>query len=77
MSEFVIGYVFNDETKMYDVYINNEKGRHHVRKSTENEILKIFQKLAKEDNKCVIIVTHSKNVCDKADVVYDLIKNKN
>lgn len=44
---------------------------------TENEILKIFQKLAKEDNKCVIIVTHSKNVCDKADVVYDLIKNKN
>lgn len=44
---------------------------------TENEILKIFQRLAKEDNKCVIIVTHSKNVCDKADVVYDLIKNKN
>lgn len=44
---------------------------------TENEILKIFQRLTKEDNKCVIIVTHSKNVCDKADVVYDLIKNKN
>lgn len=41
-------------------------------KETENEILKIFKKLAKEENKCVIIVTHSQNVCDNADVVYEL-----
>lgn len=43
--------------------------------ATENDILAIFSKLAHEENKCVIIVTHSKNVCDKCDVVYEL-KNK-
>ena len=43
-------------------------------KDTEDEILKIFKKLAHENNKCVIIVTHSKNVSDNVDVVYDLKK---
>ena len=45
-------------------------------KDTEDEILKIFKKLAKEENKCVIIVTHSQNVCDIADVVYELQPRK-
>jgi len=45
-------------------------------KETEGEILKIFNKLAHEDNKCVIIVTHSPNVCDAVDEVYELKKNK-
>lgn len=44
-------------------------------KETENEILKIFKNLAKED-KCIIIVTHSENICDQADIVYELVKNK-
>ena len=43
-------------------------------KETENEILKIFKHLAKEENKCIIIVTHSQNVCDTVDIVYDLNK---
>lgn len=43
-------------------------------KDTENEILKIFEHLAKDKNKCIIIVTHSQNVCDKVDVVYELGK---
>ena len=43
-------------------------------KDTENEILKIFENLAKKENKCIIIVTHSQNVCDKVDVVYELKK---
>ena len=43
-------------------------------KDTENEILKIFKQLSKDENKCVIIVTHSKNVCDNVDIVYDLQK---
>ena len=43
-------------------------------KETENEILEIFTKLAHEDNKCVIIVTHSDNVCSKSDVIYELKK---
>ena len=43
-------------------------------KATENEILKIFKRLAKDENKCIVIVTHSQNVCDNADIVYDLQK---
>lgn len=43
-------------------------------KQTETEILEIFKKLAHEENKCVIIVTHSQNVCDTVDVIYDLKK---
>lgn len=46
-------------------------------KQTENEILDIFKNLAHKENKCVIIVTHSQNVCDNVDVVYDLKKVKN
>lgn len=46
-------------------------------KETEDEILKIFKKLAHDENKCVIIVTHSKNVCDNVDIVYELKKTKN
>lgn len=30
--------------------------------------------LAHKDGKCVIIVTHSANVCNQVDVVYDLKK---
>lgn len=43
-------------------------------KDTENEILNIFKKLAHEENKCVIIVTHSQNICDNADIVFELKK---
>ena len=43
-------------------------------KDTEDEILKIFKDLAHKDNKCVIIVTHSKNVCDNVDEIYELKK---
>lgn len=45
-------------------------------KQTEQEILDIFKKLAHEDGKCVIIVTHSPNVCEMVDQVYDLKKVK-
>ena len=45
-------------------------------KETEDDILTIFRNLAKQENKCIIIVTHSKNVCDQVDVVYDLQKKK-
>ena len=44
-------------------------------KDTEDEILKIFKELAHKENKCIIIVTHSKNVCDDVDIVYDLKKD--
>ena len=45
-------------------------------KETENEILKIFKNLAKQNNKCVIIVTHSENVCKNADKIFDLKPQK-
>lgn len=41
-------------------------------KDTEGDILNIFKKLAVEENKCIIIVTHSENVCSIADEVYEL-----
>lgn len=46
-------------------------------KDTENEILKIFKRLAKDENKCIVIVTHSQNVWDNVDIVYDLQKKDN
>lgn len=45
-------------------------------KETEDEILNIFKNLAKKENKCIIIVTHSKNVVDNVDIVYNLDKDK-
>lgn len=45
-------------------------------KDTENEILNIFKNLAVKEDKCIIIVTHSENVCKKADVVYEIVKKR-
>lgn len=42
----------------------------------ENQIIDIFKNLAHEKKKCIIIVIHSKNVANNADIVYDLEKNK-
>ncbi len=46
-------------------------------KETEDDILNIFKRLAYEENKCIIIVTHSKNICNNVDVVYELKPEKN
>lgn len=43
--------------------------------NTASEIIEILKKLAKERNKCVIVVTHSKEVERAADIVFEL-KNK-
>ena len=45
--------------------------------NTASEIIEILKKLAKERNKCVIVVTHSKEVARTADIVFELIKIKN
>lgn len=39
---------------------------------TEMEIIEILKRQAAENNKCVIIVTHSKNVSGNVDIVYEL-----
>jgi putative ABC transport system ATP-binding protein len=43
-------------------------------KSTEDSILKIFSRLAHDEGKCVIIVTHSKKVTNIADEMWGLDK---
>jgi putative ABC transport system ATP-binding protein len=40
--------------------------------ATQQEIMDIFRHLAKEENKCVIIVSHSPDVAGRADEVYEL-----
>lgn len=44
---------------------------------TEDEILNIFKKLAHEEKKCIIIVTHSDNVAQNVDILFDLKKYNN
>ena len=43
---------------------------------TEKQIIDVLLNLAHEKNKCVIVVTHSKDVAENADIVYDLVKDK-
>ena len=43
---------------------------------TESEIINIFKELAHKQNKCVIIVTHSENVCNLVDKIYELKKTR-
>jgi putative ABC transport system ATP-binding protein len=39
---------------------------------TQNAVMNIFLRLAQQENKCVIIVTHSPEVARQADIVYEL-----
>ena len=41
-------------------------------KKTQAEIIEIFKELAHKENKCIIPVTHSKEVSKQSDVVYKL-----
>ena len=43
---------------------------------TANEIISIFQKLAHEQEKCVVVVTHSRELAEQADIVLRLKKGK-
>ncbi|CAB1249896.1 putative ABC transporter (ATPase component) [Ruminococcaceae bacterium BL-4] len=43
---------------------------------TQNAVMNIFLRLAQEENKCVIIVTHSPEVARQADIVYELKSTK-
>ena len=43
---------------------------------SSKEIIDIFKRLSKERNKCVIVVTHSKDIADAADVVLEISNKK-
>lgn len=45
-------------------------------KETENEIIELLAELAHNDNKCVIIVSHSNKVKETVDVLYYLVNGK-
>lgn len=40
--------------------------------TTQDEVMDIFKKLAHDENKCIIIVSHSPEVAEMADEVYEL-----
>jgi len=44
--------------------------------ASSKEIIDLFKRLAKERNKCVIVVTHSKDIADAADVVLEISNKK-
>lgn len=44
--------------------------------ATAGEIIDVLKKLAKERNKCVIVVTHSKEVASAADIILELNNKK-
>ena len=44
--------------------------------ASSREIIDLFKRLAKERNKCVIVVTHSKDIADAADVVLEISNKK-
>ena len=41
-------------------------------KGTQEDVMNIFKKLAYEDGKCIIIVSHSSDVANMADEIYNL-----
>lgn len=60
---------FDSDVILADEPTGNLDGR------TQNAIMDIFTKLAREQNKCIIIVTHSPEVAQLVDVKYELSKN--
>ena len=42
----------------------------------EDEIIDLLLDIAHKDNKCVIIISHSKDVKEKCDVIYHLVNGK-
>lgn len=62
---------FDSDVILADEPTGNLDGR------TQNAIMDIFMRLAREQNKCIIIVTHSPEVAQMVDVKYELSKNSN
>lgn len=48
----------------------------NIDEEIQDEIMNIFKKSAYEEDKCIIIVTHSPLIADNADVIYKLQRTK-
>lgn len=71
--------------KIYVKYVKNNRDFHATKLNlptgnldsvTAGEIINILKTLAKDRNKCVIVVTHSKEVADSADIILELSGKK-
>ena len=71
--------------KIYVKYVKNNRDFYTTKMNlptgnldsvTAGEIINILKKLAKDRNKCVIVVTHSKEVADSADIILELSGKK-
>jgi len=71
--------------KIYVKYVKNNRDFHTTKLNlptgnldsvTAGEIINILKTLAKERNKCVIVVTHSKEAADSADIILELSGKK-
>jgi putative ABC transport system ATP-binding protein len=71
--------------KIYVKYVKNNRDFHTTKLNlptgnldsvTAGEIINILKTLAKDRNKCVIVVTHSKEVADSADIILELSGKK-
>ena len=71
--------------KIYVKYVKNNRDFHTTKLNlptgnldsvTAGEIINILKKLAKDRNKCVIVVTHSKEAADSADIILELSGKK-
>ena len=71
--------------KIYVKYVKNNRDFHTTKLNlptgnldsvTAGEIINILKTLAKDRNKCVIVVTHSKEVADSADIILELCGKK-
>lgn len=61
---------YNPEVILADEPTGNLDGE------TQDNIMDIFEDLAHNQNKCIIIVTHSPEVAKRADVTYELLSTK-
>lgn len=71
--------------KIYVKYVKNNRDFYTTKMNlptgnldsvTAGEIINILKTLAKDRNKCVIVVTHSKEVADSADIILELSGKK-
>jgi len=48
----------------------------NLHKQTAADIIHLFKKLAHQDNKCIVVVTHSQQLAQSADAVVSLSDGK-
>lgn len=71
--------------KIYVKYVKNNRGFHTTKlnlptgnldEDTAREIIELLKKTAHELGKCVIVVTHSKQLAEEADEVLEIQQGK-